>query len=120
MRNIQFNRKYSPDAAFKSLKPKRVIDYEKQSGKLAARQGEWFFIPVPDMEATAMKKEKALPLQTKRGNKHIVDFYERSKDRHYCKGIVCHDEHDAVILGDALHEAIQNTALGSWSVQGVD
>lgn len=106
------------DTAFKSLKPKKVIDYEKQSGKLAPRQGEWFFVPMPNMEATAMKQQ-ALPLQTKGGNEHVVESYEKSKGRHYCMNSITHSEHETLRL-DGLHEAIQNTASGSWSVQGVD
>ncbi len=107
------------NGAFKSLKPRRVSDYEKKSGKQAKRQGEWFFVPV-DMEADAMKKGKSLPLQTKGGNKHKVGEYEESNGRHYCKGDVKHDEHNALYLEDVLHEAIQSTALGSWSMKGVD
>lgn len=107
------------DSAFKSLKPKGVNEYEKKSSKQAQRQGEWFFIPV-DMEADAMKKAKSLPLQAKGGNKHFTEWYEESNGKHYCKGDVTHSEHGTLSLGTVLHEAIQSTALGSWSVQGVD
>lgn len=108
------------DGAFKSLKPKRVLAYEKESGKQALRQGEWFFILVA-MEASAMEEDVALPLQADGGNEHTVDLYEESKGRHYCKGDVFHEEHNTLHLGlNVLHEAIQNTASGSWSVEGVD
>lgn len=108
------------DEAFMSLKPKRVIQYENKTGKQAWRQGEWFFIPTDGMEATNMKK-KALPVSNKQGNKHVVSRYEKcSNGRHYCKGIVEHTEHSRLELGNVLHEAICNTALGSWSVKGVD
>ncbi len=110
----------SISAAFKSLKPRRVVAYEKKSGKQASRQGEWFFIPVLDMEATKMKEDVALPLQEGVGNPHTVDRYEESKGRHYCKGDITHDEHSTMRLGEVLHEALQSTALNSWSVQGVD
>lgn len=113
------NHPKSVEGAFKSLKPKRVNNYEKESGKQAKRQGEWFFIPV-DMEADNMKHNYALPLQTKGGNKHIIEHYEESNGKHYCKGLVGHEDHQELELGDVLHEAIQSTALDSWSVQGVD
>ncbi len=108
------------ESAFKSLKPKRVVKYEKESGKVALRQGEWFFIPRSDLEADNMIGDYALPLQTKGENKHIVEEYEESDGRHYCKGDVEHGEHDTLYLDDVLHEAVQSTALDSWSVQGVD
>lgn len=108
------------EAAFRSLKPKRVFNYEEESGKIAPRQGEWFFIPMPDMEADSMESNATLPLEDGEGNTHVAEHYEKSGDRHFVKGDIDHDEHNTMHLGAVLHEAVQSTALGSWSERGVD
>ena len=110
----------SVDAAFKSLKPRRVLKYEKDSGKFAQRQGEWFFIPSdikldPDsfsFHNVDLPKEKG-------GNSHTVNKYILYKGKHYCESYVSHKEHGTLTL-NSVCEAIQNTALASWSVVGVD
>jgi hypothetical protein len=114
----------SVNMAYKSLKPSRVVTYENKNNTRAQRQGEWFFIPCHDLIADDMKRNKALPHE-KGGNEHVVREYEKHNERHYVKGDVCHPEHNDVYLNskkalDGLHEAICNTAIGSWSVQGVD
>jgi hypothetical protein len=107
-------------SAFKSLKPYKVQAYEKRSGKIAKRQGEWFFIPCPDMEADEMKRDTPLPHESG-GNEHEAEYYEEAGNgRHYCMGWISHPEHIGLNLKADLHEAICNTALKSWSVQGVD
>ncbi len=105
--------------AFKALKPRRLVDWEKKTGKQAQRQGEWFFIPAPDLTATRMRRH-SLPVNQTGGHKHMVERYEESDGRHYCMGEVEHDDHATLELGSKLHEALQNTALDSWSQEGVD
>ena len=108
--------------AFKSLKPKEVLDWERKNKKVALRQGEWFFIPCPDLEADNMISYEPLPHEEE-GNPHKAEYYEMSNmGKHYVKGCISHPEHRTLYLGDGkvLYEAICNTALGSWSVQGVD
>ncbi len=105
--------------AFKSLKPRRLNDWEKKTGKVAVRQGEWFFIPLEDVTATKMRRH-SLPVNQTGGHKHMVEKYEESEGRYYCMGEVNHDDHATLELGTVLHEAVQNTALDSWSQEGVD
>ncbi len=106
--------------AFKSLKPRRLNDWEKKTGKIAVRQGEWFFIPLEGVTATKMRRH-SLPVNQTGGHKHMVEKYEESEGRHYCMGDVNHDEHATLELEkDVLYEAVQNTALDSWSQEGVD
>ncbi len=107
------------DKAFRSLKPKRVLAYEKASGKQARRQGEWFFIPTK-LKIEDMDENISLPLQKKGGNEHFAHSYKQIKGRHYCSDCVIHTEHLTIFFGNNIYEAIQNTAIGSWSVQGVD
>jgi hypothetical protein len=107
------------DKAFQSLKPKAVQQWEKKNKKQARRQGEWFFLPTDIKKIKGMRK-KALPLWKDGGNKHIAQSYAVQDDRNYVKGFVTHIDHTTEYLCDVIHEAIMNTALGSWSEQGVD
>ena len=107
------------DKAFQSLKPKEVQQWEKKNNAQARRQGEWFFLPTELVKVKGMKR-KGLPLWKDGGNKHMADGYAVQDDRNYVKGDVTHTDHETEYLGDVIHEAIMNTALGSWSEQGVD
>ncbi len=107
------------DNAFKALKPKKVQEWEKKNG-IAIRQGEWFFIPVDIKKPKGMRR-KGLPLLKDGGNKHIVSSYVRLGDINYVQGHITHVDHETMYLEEGVtYEAIMNTALGSWSVQGVD
>lgn len=106
--------------AFKALKPRRLNEWEKKTGKVAVRQGEWFFIPAEGLTATKMRRH-SLPVNQTGGHKHMVEKYEESEGRYYCMGEVEHEDHATLELEKGvLHEAIQNTALDSWSQEGVD
>ena len=111
------------DAAFKSLKPRRVLDWEKKANKTATRQGEWFFIPTDvKMDSNKVLEEEPLPLKTPDSNAHDAKYYQKIKGRHYVKENIHHEEHGYTYLKPMtqVHEAIENLAKGSWSVTGVD
>jgi len=107
------------DKAFSILKPNEVHEWEKKNKTQAKRQGEWFFIPTDLRKVKGMRK-KALPLWKDGGNKHVADYYAVVDGKHYVKGDVTHVDHKPEYLGYVIHEAIMNTAKGSWSMQGVD
>jgi hypothetical protein len=107
------------DAAYKSLKPKAVITWEKKNDTVAKRQGEWFFLPTELTNVKGMRR-KGLPLWKDGGNKHMPDSYAVQDGKHYVKGGVTHIDHQTTQLGNVIHEAVMNTATGSWSEQGVD
>jgi hypothetical protein len=105
--------------AYKSLKPKAVLAWEKKNNAIAKRQGEWFFLPTKFEKIKGMRR-KGLPLWKDGGNKHIPYGYAMQDGKHYVKGYVSHVDHQPMYLGKVIHEAVMNTALGSWSEQGVD
>jgi hypothetical protein len=107
------------DKAFSILKPNEVHEWEKKNKTQAKRQGEWFFIPT-NLEKVKGMRKKALPLWKNGGNKHVANYYAVVNGHHYVKGNIGHVDHKTEELGDIIHEAIMNTAKGSWSVQGVD
>jgi hypothetical protein len=107
------------DKAFQSLKPKAVQQWEKKNKTQARRQGEWFFLPTELTKVKGMRR-KGLPLWKDGGNKHIAQRYAVVDDKNYVSGNVTHVDHFDERLGKVIHEAIMNTALGSWSEQGVD
>jgi hypothetical protein len=108
------------DKAFQSLKPKAVQQWEKKNNCQARRQGEWFFLPTELTKVKGMRR-KGLPLWKDGGNKHMCQRYAVTGDgKNYVSGHVTHHDHATESLGDVIHEAHMNTALGSWSEQGVD
>jgi hypothetical protein len=109
-------------AAFNTLKPAKVRRWEKANKEEAKRQGEWYFIPAPKVK---IDKEKgfsrvALPMKSDDSNAHVADRIQEIRKKQYVSGSIYHDDHDAVNLFDYVHEAIENTALNSWSIEGVD
>jgi hypothetical protein len=109
--------------AFKSLKPAVVNKYEKENKIQVARQGEWFFLPtkIKFKREQIKKLGVALPLDHEESNKHLVSHYIKQNNQHLCYGRVIHDEHASISLeGKYWYKAVLNTALGSWSQQGVD
>lgn len=107
------------EKAFKSLKPKAVQQWEEKNKTKAKRQGEWFFLPTTLEKVKGMRR-KGLPLWKDGGNKHIADYYAIQDGRHYVKGNINHVDHKTIHFDNTIHEAHRNTALGSWSEQGVD
>jgi hypothetical protein len=107
------------DKAFFMLKPKVVHEWEKKNKTQAIRQGEWFFLPT-DLKKVKGMRRKALPLWKNVGNKHIADYYAVVDGTHYVMGAITHIDHSTKYLDNIIHEAIMNTAKGSWSIQGVD
>jgi hypothetical protein len=112
----------SLNAAFKALKPARVRKWEKDNKKEAKRQGEWYFIPAPKVKIIGNKntfERTALPMKSNDSNAHLCDYIETIKKKHFVYGCIEHEDHDTVVL-NSVHEAIENTAINSWSIAGVD
>ncbi|MFA5276494.1 MAG: hypothetical protein WC417_06360 [Candidatus Omnitrophota bacterium] len=114
--------------AYKMLKPYKVQQAEKD-GLRVIRQGEWFFIPRPDIKIKEKQfvKSGTLPRENEQSNKHICTRLFKSKGRFYAKGICRHyrangrkGDHRPLKLGDGkqVFEAVENMAKGSWSANG--
>jgi hypothetical protein len=122
------NKSKTIDAAFKSLKPNRVYKWEKESGKQAYRQGEWFFIPAPknfEFNEELCLIDLPLPMKNADSHTHTPDKLQsvgKKNQKHYVQGCVYHEEHNSLYLkpDNAIFEAIENTAVNSWSIDGVD
>jgi hypothetical protein len=109
--------------AFRDLKPSKVRSWEKKNKTEAIRQGEWYFIPAPKsvkMREANSFADTALPMKSTDSKPHICSWIEEIKGRQYVSGYVHHDDHDTVMLGNDIYEALENTAVGSWSIEGVD
>lgn len=108
-------------AAFNALKPAKVRTWEKKNSKEARRQGEWYFLPAPKSIKFSDNSfcDMALPMKSDDSNAHTCSEYEEIKKKHYAQGDVCHNQHDTTYLAE-IHEAIENTAVNAWSVEGVD
>ncbi len=73
--------------AMESLKPKQIIDVQtklkpkhknKRKNKAFLRQGEWFFIPSPNIRPDSMLIIKNEPIRRGAGSAHIVEEVFRS------------------------------------------
>ncbi len=118
--------------SFEVLKPKRIIEAEKQ-GVSPLRQGEWFFIPVArpylithPIKEKDFEKSAALPSADDSSNQHICTRLKKIGKRYFVKGIVRHRnprtnrraDHKPLKLGEGIYEALCNTAKGNWSASG--
>lgn len=66
----------SVQEAFEVLKPIKVLAWEAKTGKQAARQGEWFFIPrVEGKEAKRIYKKMLRSNETRRGGDWVDGKY---------------------------------------------
>ncbi len=108
-------------SAFNTLKPARIRTWEKKNNEEAARQGEWYFIPAPESIFIAEDAEADIPLPMKSddSNPHSCEEYLQINKKNYVRGNIDHDEHDTLTFRE-IHEAIENTALNAWSIEGVD
>ena len=52
-------------------------------------------------------------------NPHTCEEYAQIKKKNYIRGRVDHSQHDTLTFIE-IHEAIENTAVNAWSVEGVD
>lgn len=126
--------------AYKSLKPKEVLDAET-SGLKILRQGEWFFIPVTDEVLSARCKKTAKDAITESTKENGKDFASNWANRgilragnnrpnhvetlvtleniFYVSGKVSHSgrEHKDLDL-KSFYRAIPNTATTSWTITG--
>ncbi|MGQ0734255.1 MAG: hypothetical protein ACT4QD_11430 [Acidobacteriota bacterium] len=100
-----------------SLKPRRVIEYEdawrrgRFRGRPGAgrvrRQGEWFFIPRPDLLIRRRTASRRGRLARSRGRPHVVDYLagdarnlsQRPWHTVYVAGAVRHPDHRTLHLG---------------------
>lgn len=143
--------------AIESLKPGVVQDYQQQNilagGKGAIsqpdvlRQGEWFFIPRPNVLTKALVpivREDAMALYRTvsgdttprkpildtllpigpgangRRSHRVTELRQDSTGQLYARGTVTHtgNEHKRLALGKVWHTVHMNTAKGSWSGGG--
>lgn len=122
--------------AYESLKPSQVLEAEKQNLKVL-RQGEWFFIPVSELEAKrAEKMHKDLisnentrtsfnrndgsgTLRVGRNRPNRVQAMIEIEKRFFVQGTVSHTgrEHANLELVE-WHEAVPNTSATSWAISG--
>lgn len=118
----------SIEAAFNALKPRQVIDAEK-NGLKVIRQGEWFFIPMPDMKIKEkdFAKQVALPATAESSNQHVCKRLIKIDGKYYAKGRVRHvgrfgrGQHKTIVLGNGqsdVYMAVKNTSKGDWSSNG--
>ncbi len=104
-------------------------------GKFFKRQGEWFFIRVPEKEVPILldccltvesgdNTDAYLPLETDDSNKHSINDGEVriGKDgKVYIRdSSVSHEQHAEIWLKDGWWTPYRNTALASFSEEGVD
>lgn len=115
------------NAAYTSLKPLKVRKWEKENKKHCQRQGEWYFIPAPKVKIDATEEgpgfeDMALPMKSADSNAHTAEYYQQIKKKHYVSSSIAHDEHGTFYFDERtmVYEAVENLAVNSWSVQGVD
>lgn len=112
--------------AYEALKPQEVKDHEKTyPDDVIHRQGEWFFIPVHELDAKRKNvkptKRFVLPTTDSQSNLHTVTkAFQTENGDLLCSGTVRHGQHKMLKLGNVIHRAVCNTAVNNWSVSGVD
>ena len=110
--------------AFESLVPKEV------TGQKYQRQGEWFMVPVDEKDVPTLTECSAysedtlvLPIETADSNYHYLaaDEIRVGFDGYvYAQNVnLTHDEHQS-LRGIGWHVFYKNTAVRSFSEQGVD
>ena len=117
--------------AFEALKPSQVL-FAEEKGVEVKRQGEWFFIPMPDDNLNLKKKDLkpqfVLPTRDSGSNSHVATKgIVLESDFLYVTGVIRHKsprsgrstgEHKQLRLGEKLFLAVCNTAQGNWSANG--
>lgn len=110
--------------AHKVLKPKHVIDKEKETHKIK-RQGEWFFIPatqqelefIYDNENLIEKKISLSGFKTTSGNAHIADLRITNRSEIFVKGKISHIEHKTIKL-HGWFKVVRNNEARTTSIEG--
>lgn len=107
-------------AAMEALKPEPVHNEQRRlrikrrhrsRRRTAAyvRQGEWFFIPRPELQIAEHQAERNGQLVRRGGKPHRVDWLYRSSDgQTFARGCVSHVDHTTIRL-DNWHEVVVNT-----------
>ena len=116
----------SIDEAYDCLIPKEA------KNKKYVRQGEWFAVPVKDKDVPSIDQSfigrmpsYVLPMLSEDDNPHYVDGNVRvtsnkeGKPNIYVKGYIEHEQHEILAL-DTWHQLYRNTAVLSFSQEGVD
>ena len=101
-----------PQAVLDEQQKKRVKRRRRRRRKTTAyvRQGEWFFVPRPDLTVVDEQVEKNGELVRGAGKPHRVQllFRVRSADETYVRGWVAHPDHSTLHL-DVWHQVFRNT-----------
>jgi hypothetical protein len=113
--------------AFFILKPDQVKAYEEKTGLQAARQGEWFFIPVAEgLEAKKIYKKMGTGWFTLpgNGNPHRATRGWIKSRQIFISGQVRHPQHRMARLSKStspvIFQAFENNARANFSFGGVD
>jgi len=119
--------------AISALQPPELLQLEMGERNKVIRQGEWFFMPRPDIETNNLPQPtqkmidlaKAMGVENS-GNLHIARDV-RVNGAVYARGTVSHKnrwnnkatgQHPRVNLKEVWHEVWLNQALESWSASG--
>jgi hypothetical protein len=100
-----------PQAVLDEQKKKRVKRHRRRRRKTTAyvRQGEWFFVPRPELTVVDEQVEKNGELVRGAGKPHRVQLLFRvpSADETYVRGWVAHPDHSTLHL-DVWHQVFRN------------
>ncbi len=109
--------------AHKVLKPDIVIINEKVTNRIK-RQGEWFFIPITELELSKIKKnsdliEKKMLLGTYSlgRNSHVADLFIKIKGVQFVKGKISHIEHKTLKL-NGWYKVVRNNEARTTTISG--
>jgi hypothetical protein len=111
------------DEALTMLRPAEVPEG-------SSRQGEWFFVPAPELSVRRKDEQKQVPIVADKGAEQIRGPVQARRRRHvarrlyvngavFVRGKVKDAEHDELDLGEVWHRVIRNLADGSWAAGGV-
>jgi hypothetical protein len=128
----QFRNGTTVKDAHRELKPDAVRDAERSHHGRLLRQGEWFFVPLQDVERRVLAAElREMPYSLRRreslggnGRPHVADEVVRSAGRVYARGAVRHPDHKTLVLADwhRVHRnaEVRQTTFGSNGVYWID
>jgi hypothetical protein len=106
--------------AMEALKPAAILREQRRHGlrrrlhrrKTAAyvRQGEWFFVPHPNLAVVADRVQMRGQLRRGQGKPHTAEWLYRTADGQqvYVRGRVQHADHQTIVFED-WHRVFQNT-----------
>lgn len=91
------------------------------------RQGEWFFVPQPEMKVKVTRADVGTPVVSdlaidqvessgahERQNRHVVRYMAFEGDSVFVKGDVRDDEHSTLRLGQVWHKVVRNRSPAGW------